>query len=60
METIELISQYEEKNVLTYKLNLENLELETKELKRHHKGMIEVFKDEEVKLNRLDVELENA
>ncbi|QCJ42028.1 chromosome segregation protein SMC [Bacillus sp. S3] len=38
---------------------LENLELETKELKRLHKGMVVVLKDEEVKINRLDVELEN-
>ncbi|WHY88053.1 chromosome segregation protein SMC [Neobacillus novalis] len=38
---------------------LEDIELETKELKRLHKGMIVVLKDEEVKINRLDVELEN-
>lgn len=38
---------------------LENLEIEAKELKRLHKGMTEGLKDEEVKLNRLDVELEN-
>ena len=30
-----------------------------KELKRQHKGLIEVLKDEEVKQNRLDVELVN-
>ncbi|MCM3569093.1 chromosome segregation protein SMC [Neobacillus mesonae] len=38
---------------------LENLEIETREAKRIHKGMTVVLKDEEVKLNRLDVELEN-
>jgi chromosome segregation protein len=38
---------------------LENLELETKERQRLHKGLAEVLKDEEVKLNRLDVELDN-
>ncbi|MBL4952652.1 chromosome segregation protein SMC [Neobacillus sp. YIM B02564] len=38
---------------------LENLEIETREVKRLHKGMTVVLKDEEVKLNRLDVELEN-
>ncbi|MFJ5713341.1 chromosome segregation protein SMC [Neobacillus sp. NPDC093127] len=38
---------------------LEDIELAAKELKRLHKGMIVVLKDEEVKINRLDVELEN-
>ncbi|MEH7435941.1 chromosome segregation protein SMC [Neobacillus drentensis] len=38
---------------------LEDMELEAKELKRLHKGMIVVLKDEEVKINRLDVDLEN-
>ncbi|ETI66929.1 chromosome segregation protein SMC [Neobacillus vireti] len=38
---------------------LEDTELEAKELKRLHKGMIVGLKDEEVKINRLDVELEN-
>jgi chromosome segregation protein len=38
---------------------LEDSELEAKELKRQHKGMVEGLKDEEVKINRLDVELEN-
>ena len=33
--------------------------MDAKELKRLHKGMVEVLKDEEVKINRLDVELEN-
>jgi chromosome segregation protein len=39
--------------------SLEEIELESKELKRLHKGIIVVLKDEEVKINRLDVELEN-
>ena len=34
--------------------------MEAKEIKRLHKGMVEVLKDEEVKINRLDVELENG
>ncbi|WP_307288932.1 chromosome segregation protein SMC [Bacillus sp. SORGH_AS_0510] len=38
---------------------LDDLEIEAKELKRLHKGMIVVLKDEEVKINRLDVDLEN-
>ncbi|WP_042356271.1 chromosome segregation protein SMC [Bacillus rubiinfantis] len=38
---------------------LETLEVDAKELKRLHKGLTVVLKDEEVKLNRLDVELEN-
>ncbi|MBP3038306.1 chromosome segregation protein SMC [Bacillaceae bacterium Marseille-Q3522] len=39
--------------------SLEHLEVEIKALKRDHKGMSEALKDEEVMLNRLDVELEN-
>ena len=44
---------------LTLKTTLEDLELEVKELKRLQRGLIVVLKDEEVKINRLDVELEN-
>lgn len=44
---------------LELQATLENLEIETREVKRLHKGMTVVLKDEEVKLNRLDVELEN-
>jgi chromosome segregation protein len=44
---------------LELQTTLENLEIETREVKRLHKGMTVVLKDEEVKLNRLDVELEN-
>ncbi len=38
---------------------LEAVELDLKESNRQYKGFVEVIKDEEVKLNRLDVELEN-
>ncbi|WP_313798707.1 chromosome segregation protein SMC [Cytobacillus sp.] len=57
-ETIALISSRREER-LKLQAALEDLELETKELKRQHKGMTEALKDQEVKLNRLDVELEN-
>ncbi|MBP2240097.1 chromosome segregation protein [Cytobacillus eiseniae] len=57
-ETIALISSRREER-MKLQTTLEDLELETKELKRLHKGMTEALKDEEVKLNRLDVELEN-
>ena len=57
-ETIKLISLRREER-LKLQNTLEDAELEAKELKRLHKGMVVVLKDEEVKLNRLDVELEN-
>jgi chromosome segregation protein len=57
-ETIKLISARRQER-LELQTTLEDLELEAKELKRRHKGMVEVLKDEEVKINRLDVELEN-
>ncbi|MFI8686303.1 chromosome segregation protein SMC [Rossellomorea sp. NPDC077527] len=38
---------------------VEDEELELKELKRQHKGLVGALRDEEVKINRLDVELEN-
>ncbi|NRD78846.1 chromosome segregation protein SMC [Bacillus sp. BRMEA1] len=56
--TIELITLRRQER-LALKNSLEDLELEAKELKRLHKGLIIVLKDEEVKLNRHDVELEN-
>ncbi|AIM17675.1 MULTISPECIES: chromosome segregation protein SMC [Neobacillus] len=56
--TLQLIaSRRQERMELQH--SLEDLELETKELKRLHKGLTVVLKDEEVKLNRLDVDLEN-
>lgn len=57
-ETIKLISSRRQER-LELQGTLEDAELEAKELKRLHKGMVEVLKDEEVKINRLDVELEN-
>lgn len=55
--TLELISTRREER-LNRQAQLEDLELETKELKRQYKGLNEVVKDEEIKLNRLDVELD--
>jgi chromosome segregation protein len=57
-ETLNLISTRREER-LQMSSRLEDSELEVKELKRQYKGLIEALKDEEVKLNRLDVELEN-
>jgi chromosome segregation protein len=57
-ETIKLISARRQER-FELQTALDDLELEAKELKRRHKGMVEVLKDEEVKINRLDVELEN-
>ncbi|RID87203.1 chromosome segregation protein SMC [Peribacillus asahii] len=57
-ETIEKISvTRQEKESLQTKL--EDMELDLKEQNRQYKGIAESVKDEEVKLNRLDVELEN-
>ena len=53
----QIVSQKEEQAALTEQL--ESLVTELKELQRLHKGMAESVRDEEVKLNRLDVELEN-
>ncbi|WP_419883807.1 chromosome segregation protein SMC [Peribacillus sp. B-H-3] len=57
-ETLEHITSIREERKSRQEF-LDDIELETRELKRLHKGMAEVVKDEEVKLNRLDVELEN-
>jgi chromosome segregation protein len=57
-ETIKLISLRREER-LELNSMLEEIELEAKELKRLHKGLVEALRDEEVKLNRLDVDLEN-
>jgi len=57
-ESVQLISSQKQERVQLLK-KLEDLDLECKELKRLHKGLSEAVKDEEVKLNRLDVELEN-
>jgi chromosome segregation protein len=57
-ETIQLISNRREQR-LHLQAKLEDEERELKELKRQHKQFVDVVKDEEVKLNRLDVELDN-
>jgi chromosome segregation protein len=58
IETLKLIStRREERLILSGEL--EDSELDAKELRRLHKGLVVVLKDEEVKINRLDVELEN-
>jgi chromosome segregation protein len=56
--TISLISSRRQERLNMHSA-LEDAEIEAKEIKRLHKGMVEVLKDEEVKINRLDVELEN-
>ncbi|OQP07954.1 chromosome segregation protein SMC [Geobacillus sp. 46C-IIa] len=57
-KTIELIASRREQR-LDCQGRLEHLEREWKEAKRQHKQLAEAVKDEEVKLNRLDVELDN-
>ncbi|WLR53463.1 chromosome segregation protein SMC [Mesobacillus subterraneus] len=57
-ETLKLISSRRHER-LELQNKLEDQELESKELRRLLKGINEVLKDEEVKLNRLDVELDN-
>ncbi|MGE1161819.1 chromosome segregation protein SMC [Peribacillus simplex] len=50
------IKKQEKNEILT---QVETLELALKEENRLYRGIVEVMKDEEVKLTRLDVELEN-
>ena len=57
-QTIDLIA-HRRKERLELQQTLEDLELETKELKRQHKGFSEIVADENIQLNRLDVELDN-
>lgn len=57
-KTIELIAE-RRKQRLEFQQALEDLEQEVKELKRQHKGLTQSLTDEEVKLNRMDVDLEN-
>lgn len=57
-KTIELIASRREER-LQLQEKLENEERELKELKRQDKQLRDILKDEEVKLNRLDVELDN-
>lgn len=56
--TVKLISERREERVHLQQ-TLADIEQETKELQRQHKGLIQVIRDEEVKQNRLDVELDN-
>ncbi|WP_203362278.1 chromosome segregation protein SMC [Bacillus sp. REN10] len=57
-QTVTLIS-LRRKERLEKQQKLEGEELELKELRRLHKAMSEAVQDEEVKINRLDVEIEN-
>jgi chromosome segregation protein len=57
-ETINLISLRRDERLELNSI-LEKVELEVKELNRLYKGIVEALRDEEVKLNRLDVDLEN-
>lgn len=57
-QTVELISLRREQR-LELQTNLEDLDRELKEAKRQHKYLLEVLRDQEVQINRLDVELEN-
>ncbi|MFC4320212.1 chromosome segregation protein SMC [Litchfieldia salsa] len=57
-ETLNMISGHRQKR-LNLHTSLEDIERELKEEKRQHKQIVDVLKDEEVKVNRLDVELEN-
>ncbi|MFC0271264.1 chromosome segregation protein SMC [Metabacillus herbersteinensis] len=57
-KTIELISSRREQR-LQLQAKLENDERELKELKRQNKQLLDLLKDDEVKLNRLEVELDN-
>ena len=56
-DTISLISLRREKR-LSMQQQIEDEEVTISELKRQHQQIVNVLKDEEVKLNRLDVELE--
>ncbi|MFY4773857.1 chromosome segregation protein SMC [Metabacillus sp. RGM 3146] len=57
-KTIELISERRKQRLECHE-SLEELEQNLKEMKRIHKQRADWLKDEEVKLNRLDVELDN-
>ena len=56
--TIALIATKREDR-LSLQGKYEDLDLELKELKRQNKGLTGILQDEEVRLNRLDVELDN-
>ncbi|MDL0435096.1 MULTISPECIES: chromosome segregation protein SMC [unclassified Niallia] len=44
---------------LQLQMQLDELDLDVKETRRIHRGMVQALKDEEVKLNRIDVELDS-
>lgn len=55
IEKIAILRQEKER----LQTEIEAFDLDIKERNRQYKGIVEIVKDEEVKLNRLDVELEN-
>lgn len=55
IEKIAVLRQQKE----SLQTEIDTVELDIKERNRQYKGVVEIVKDEEVKLNRLDVELEN-
>ena len=57
-DTIALIATKREER-LNLQGKYDDLDLELKELKRQNKGLTGILQDEEVRLNRLDVELDN-
>jgi len=57
-ETLSLITKHREQR-LNLQKTLEDMERELKEEKRQYKQLVDILKDEEVKVNRMDVELEN-
>ncbi|MGP7817541.1 chromosome segregation protein SMC [Niallia sp. 01092] len=56
-ETTKLISQRREER-LQLQMTEEDLELDIKEHRRIHRGMVQALNDEEIRLNRTDVELD--
>ncbi len=57
-QIIEIITKQRQKR-LDDQIYLDELEKELKEVKRRYKQLVDILKDEEVKVNRVDVELEN-
>ncbi|WP_077617788.1 chromosome segregation protein SMC [Bacillus sinesaloumensis] len=58
-ETVQMISNKREYR-LQLQMTLEDLERDLKESRRQYKQLVDILQDEEVKVNRLDVELENC
>ncbi|KUP07082.1 chromosome segregation protein SMC [Bacillus coahuilensis p1.1.43] len=57
-QTLKHISERREERLLLQQ-DIDTLEIDVKEAKRHYRSLTVVLKDEEVKMNRLDVELDN-